>query len=84
MQVYLPDQLYKEVKENALPASELLQNAVVAEMRRRELETNADAYLTELFQEVGEPSSTHFERANGFVEALLSASLAKGTAGASA
>jgi hypothetical protein len=37
MQVYLPDDLYKAVKERRLPASELLQEAVRAELRRQEL-----------------------------------------------
>ena len=36
MQVYLPDDLYKLVKKKRLPASELLQDAVRAEGRRRE------------------------------------------------
>ena len=37
MQVYLPDDLYKQVKARGLPASELLQKAVRAELRRLEL-----------------------------------------------
>ena len=34
MQVYLPDALYRAVKERDLPASELLQEAVEAEIER--------------------------------------------------
>ena len=34
MQVYLPDELYRLVKKRRLPASELLQSAVRAEVRR--------------------------------------------------
>ena len=37
MQVYLPDELYNLVKKRRLPASELLQKAVRAELRRRDL-----------------------------------------------
>jgi post-segregation antitoxin (ccd killing protein) len=34
LQVYLPDDLYRIVKERGMPASELLQDAVRAEIRR--------------------------------------------------
>ena len=37
LQVYLPDDLYAQLKEHGLPASELLQEAVRAELRRRAL-----------------------------------------------
>src|SRR5262245_36470978 len=56
MQVYLPDSLYRAVKERGLPASELLQEAVQAELRRQELNAAADTYLAELIAEVGKPS----------------------------
>lgn len=56
MQVYLPDDLYEQVKARHLPASELLQEAVRAEVRRRDLLGEADAYLAGLVAEVGEPS----------------------------
>jgi hypothetical protein len=54
MQVYLPDDLYEQVKTRQLPASELLQEAVRAEVRRQDLLGETDAYLTELLAEVGE------------------------------
>jgi post-segregation antitoxin (ccd killing protein) len=57
MQVYLPDELYRAVKERQLPASELLQQAVRAELRRQELLGEADRYIEELAEEVGEPSA---------------------------
>ena len=57
MQVYLPDDLYEQVKTRQLPASELLQEAVRAEVRRQDLLGETDAYLTELLAEVGEPSA---------------------------
>lgn len=64
MQVYLPEALYRAVKERGLPASELLQKAVAAELRRQELEARADEYLSELIAEVGEPSETEIARAD--------------------
>jgi len=56
MQVYLPDELYREVKARGLPASELLQVAVRAAVKRRQLLEETDRYLAELIAEVGEPS----------------------------
>lgn len=56
MQVYLPDDLYRSVKERQLRASELLQDAVRAELRRQELLEETEHYLSELVGEVGEPS----------------------------
>jgi len=72
MQVYLPDDLYEQVKTRHLPASELLQEAVRAEVRRRDLLGEADAYLAGLLAEVGEPSRE--ERASAEVIARRIAS----------
>ncbi len=63
MQVYLPDELYKAVKERDLPASELLQEAVEAEVRRQRLSEEAEGYVSELVAEVGEPSLRERARA---------------------
>ncbi len=63
MQVYLPDELYRAVKEGSLPASELLQDAVRVELRRRHLLAETDRYLEELVEEVGEPSAEAVARA---------------------
>jgi post-segregation antitoxin (ccd killing protein) len=63
MQVYLPDELYRVVKERDLPASELLQSAVRDEMRRQLLREEADRYVAELIDEVGEPSASAIARA---------------------
>jgi hypothetical protein len=63
MQVYLPDDLYQQVKARRLPASELLQEAVRAEVRRQDLLSETDAYLTGLLAEVGEPSPEERARA---------------------
>lgn len=70
MQVYLPDELYTELKARGLPASELLQEAVRAELRRQSLLDETDAYLTELFDEVGEPTPDEIARAEAIARRL--------------
>jgi post-segregation antitoxin (ccd killing protein) len=57
MQVYLPDDLYDEVKSRGLPASELLQDAVRAAVRREQLRTETETYVADLAAEVGPPSA---------------------------
>jgi len=56
MQVYLPDDLYELVKARGLPASELLQKAVRAELGRLELLTETDRYIADLIAGVGSPT----------------------------
>lgn len=63
MQVYLPDDLYKLVKARGLPASELLQQAVRAELRRQELLAETDRYVEDLVTEVGPPTTAQRTRA---------------------
>lgn len=63
LQVYLPEDLYRAVKDRHLPASELLQGAVRAELRRQDLLAETDRYLAELVDEVGEPSAAAVARA---------------------
>ena len=63
MQVYLPTDLYEMVKERRLPASELLQNAVRTEVRRRKLESASRRYTTELAAQVGQPAPRERARA---------------------
>jgi post-segregation antitoxin (ccd killing protein) len=70
MQVYLPDDLYAEVKAQELPASELLQQAVRAELRRRALLQETDRYLEELVAEVGAPSARDLAAAEEIVARL--------------
>jgi post-segregation antitoxin (ccd killing protein) len=48
LQVYLPDELYEQLKQRSLPASELLQAAVRAEIRRLDLLAATDARLADL------------------------------------
>lgn len=63
MQVYLPDKLYELVKARGLPASELLQKAVHAELRRLELLAETERYVAELIAEVGPPAEAQRTRA---------------------
>ena len=57
VQVYLPEDLYDELKQRGLPASELLQVAVRAEVERLNALTETEQYLDELEAEVGQPSA---------------------------
>ncbi len=70
MQVYLPDDLYDELKQRGLPASELLQEAVRAELHRQALLSETDAYLDELIGEVGEPTPNEMSRAEAIARRL--------------
>jgi len=70
MQVYLPDDLYGRVKAAGLPASELLQAAVRAELRRRDLDAATDGYLEELAAEVGAPTAAERARAEAIARAV--------------
>lgn len=45
MQVYLPDELYDEVKHRGISPSELLQQAVRAELRLTALREATDRYV---------------------------------------
>lgn len=57
IQLYLPDPLFEAVKTLNLPASELLQDAVKAELGRRDKLAELDAYIADLDAEVGPPSA---------------------------
>ena len=70
MQVYLPDDLYKLVKSRGLPVSELLQNAVRAELRRLDLLSETDRYVADLVSEVGLPTAEERTRATAVVRRL--------------
>ncbi len=56
LQVYLPDDLHEELKQRGLPASELLQIALRAELERQDALDETARYLDGLIAEVGEPS----------------------------
>jgi hypothetical protein len=70
MQVYLPDDLYRLVKKRRLPASELLQNAVRAEVRRRDLLSETDRFAASLIAEVGEPDGPAKSRAKELAQRI--------------
>ncbi len=70
LQVYLPDDLYEQLKARQLPASELLQEAVRAELERRATLDATDEYLTELAAEVGEPTTRQQSRADAIARRI--------------
>jgi hypothetical protein len=72
MQVYLPDDLYEQVKTRHLPASELLQQAVRAEVHRQDLLAETDVYLAGLTEEVGQPSPQEQARAQAIARRIAS------------
>jgi hypothetical protein len=71
MQVYLPDELYQAVKRADLPASELLQDAVRAEVQRRELLAASQKYTSELSREVGSPTPKQKARASALARRIV-------------
>lgn len=70
MQVYLPDDLYHEVKQRGISPSELLQQAVRAELRRTALQEETDRYVAELIEEVGDPSEAEMAKAESIARRL--------------
>ena len=68
------DDLYRAIKDQGLPASELLQKAVRSELRRRRLLDETDHYLTELISEVGEPSKRAIAQAEALAARLKAGS----------
>ena len=70
VQVYLPDALYDELKRRDLPASELLQVAVRAELERRDALDATDDYLAALAEEVGEPTARQRSHADAIVRRI--------------
>ncbi len=77
MQVYLPDDLYEKLKARGLPASELLQKAVRAEIRRQDLLSATDQYLTSLVGQVGSPTLSERNRANALANRIARRSTRK-------
>lgn len=75
LQVYLPDDLYHALKAHGLPASELLQQAVRAELERRGALHAGDEYLAELGDEVGEPTARQMSRADAITRRIRSHAL---------
>jgi post-segregation antitoxin (ccd killing protein) len=70
VQVYLPDDLYEQLKRRGLSPSELLQTALRAELARLDALDATDEYLAELAAEVGEPSAREWARAEAIVRRI--------------
>lgn len=70
LQVYLPDDLYHELKARNLPASKLLQKAIRSEIRKQLLQKEFDDYLAELAEEVGEPTPEERAEAEALVRRI--------------
>ena len=68
--MYLPKELYDELKQRDLPASELLQVAVRAEVERRQALDATEQYLAELEAEVGDPIARQRTRAETIVRRI--------------
>ena len=66
MQIYLPDELYAEVKARKLRVSELLQQAIRAELRREEQIQAMAEFVQETIREYGEPSAEELAEAEEF------------------
>lgn len=75
VQVYLPDDLHAQLKERGLPASELLQVALRAELERRDALDATAQYLEELSAEVGEPSRRQQTHADAIARRIRERSL---------
>ena len=67
MQVYLPEEMYQQVKARGLPVSELLQKALAAELRRQDLLAETEKYVAGLNKKLGEPTSAEQARADAWV-----------------
>jgi len=67
VQAYLPDDLHRALKKRRLSASELLQRALRAELRRLELLAETDRYVRGLVDRVGQPTARDREAAEGLV-----------------
>jgi len=72
MQVYLPDDLYQQVKSQRLSASSLLQDAIRRELYRQSLHTEAERYLAELEAEIGPPSDEDMDWARSVIDRVKS------------
>jgi len=75
VQVYLPDDLHDQLKQRNLPASDLLQVALRAELERIGALAETDQYLDELVAEVGEPSQRQQTTANAIGRRVRDTSL---------
>ena len=63
IQLYLPDDLFQEVKSRGIPASEILQIAVRAVVEREKSREGLEEYIRELEAEIGSPYEEQNARA---------------------
>jgi SMC interacting uncharacterized protein involved in chromosome segregation len=70
VQVYLPDDLHEQLKRRGLPASELLQVALRAELERQDALDSMGRHLDELTDEVGEPSQRQQAQADAIARRI--------------
>lgn len=77
VQVYLPDDLHAELKQRGLPASELLQIALRAEIERLDAVSQTEQYLADLESEVGEPGPRQQAQAAAIARRIRDHSLNK-------
>jgi len=77
VQVYLPEDLHDQLKQRGLPASELLQVALRAEVERQDALAETDRYLDELVVEVGEPSQRQQTKADVIARRVRDRSLGR-------
>lgn len=77
VQVYLPEYLHDQLKQRDLPASELLQVALRAELERQDALSETDRYLEELVAEVGEPSQRQQTTADAIARRVRDRSLGR-------
>ena len=75
VQVYLPADLHDELKRRGLPASELLQIALRAELERQDALDETLTYLDELAAEVGEPTARQRTHADSVARRVRERSL---------
>ena len=70
VQVYLPDDLYEQLKQRGLSPSELLQVALRAELERLRALDETDEYLAELEAEVGPPTARDWAQADAIMRQI--------------
>lgn len=77
MQVYLPDDVFIEVKQRGLKASELLQTAVRAEVARLQALEQSQRYVDELAAEVGEVTDAQQSHAQAIARRIRERAIGK-------
>lgn len=78
MNVYLPDDLHRAAKRQGLNVSELCQEAIAAELRRRERLAELEAHLTELDDQFGPATAEEVAEAEAWVDSVLDAAARAG------